>query len=215
MVGLDNLVAYNANVTSTARFYGFTADVEPQDTGVYTNFTNGLSDSQLTSAQATARQSVMSDWLTLHSEAQALLTKAGLEFSSAMPWWLTNYNGESVNVSWPSTSSPYQCVMNYMMPLMNEYIVLSYNTYTSNTISRVQPPAAYASKYYPATKVRAGMDVVIGNGAYVSYGDTPPLNNKAQVLSDASTIESGLASYSSFSGIMIEDWADWNIMFAY
>lgn len=138
-----------------------------------------------------------------------MLAAAKLQFSAAMPFWLAEYYGEPVNVSWPSSSSPNQCVMNYMMPLLNDYVVMSYNTDPNNAASRVATQAKYASEMSPTTAVLAGMDVVVGDGDNVSYGDTAGKDSQAVVLSDMEVIEEDLGGYAAFSGVAINDWAGW------
>ena len=104
--------------------------------------------------------------------------------------------------------------MKYMMPLLDEYVVMSYNTSPSNAASRVAVQAAYASTLPAASRPRVygSMEVSTGVGANVSYGDTAGKNSKAVVMQDMAAMTEALRQHSAFQGIAFHHWSSWQIM---
>jgi hypothetical protein len=221
--GINNLIAYNNAVAANARFFGFQADNEPQDDSGYTSFHSGIEDSALKttagsgvwqSTQAQDREMLMRSWLTIHQTAQQLLHAHGLRFGAAMPFWTESYYGGEVQVSFPTSANTHQGVMKYMMTLLDDYVIMSYNTNPSNAASRVAAQAAYASTLPAASQPRVygSMELTAGVGANISYADTPGKNSKAVVMADMKTIIGILSQYPAFKGMAIEQWSSLEVM---
>ncbi|TKA23029.1 hypothetical protein B0A50_07247 [Salinomyces thailandicus] len=222
--GIDHLIAYNDAVDADARFFGFQADNEPQDAGTYTSFHNGVVDSALSnetgsgtwqSTQAQDREMLMRSWLTIHQIAQQKLQANGLSFGAAMPFWTESYEGTQIRVNFPDSGSSRRGVMEFMMALLDEYVVMSYNTDPANAASRVAAQAKYASTL-PAgqgrPRVLAAMEVTPGVGVRISYGDTEGKNSKGVVLQDREGILGELSQYEAFGGLAIHQWSAWRSM---
>ncbi|RMY13525.1 hypothetical protein D0867_07426 [Hortaea werneckii] len=221
--GIEDLIDYNQAVSANERFVGLQADIEPQDQGAYTTFHNGIPDDGLSTApgsgvwqstEALDREMLMRNWLTIHQSASDLLHRQDLQLSAAMPFWTETYNGSPVQVNFPSSADTRQSVMKFMMPLLDEYIVMSYNTDPANAANRVGAQATYASTL-PAGKrplVYAAMEVSPNVGETVSYGDTSGKNSKSVVLRDKARIEEILGGQEAFAGVAIHHWSAWKDM---
>jgi len=221
--GINNLVAYNCSVTADERFFGFQADIEPQDDGTHTSFHNEIGDSALSTeldsgkwqpTQAQDREMLMRSWITIHRTARETLHAHGLRFGAAMPFWTESYYGGEVQVSYPESSNIRQGVMKYMMALLDEYVVMSYNTSPSIAASRVAVQAAYASTLPVASRPRVygSMEMTTGVGANISYGDTADKNSKAVVIQDMEDMTAMLCEYQAFKGISLHHWSSWQAM---
>ncbi|KAK1048872.1 hypothetical protein LTR74_017430 [Friedmanniomyces endolithicus] len=105
------------------------------------------------------------------------------------------------------------CVMDLVMPCMDEYVVMSYNTDPAKAASRVLEQAKYATKFSledrRMPRVFARMETGKGVGRNTSYGDTPGKESKAAVLNDMLTIERTLQPLSAFGGVLVHHWAAW------
>lgn len=221
--GIENLIGYNCSVRDDERFFGFQADIEPQDHGTHTSFHNEVADSALSNepgsgrwqeTQAQDREMLMRSWITIHQTARGMLHAQGLRFGAAMPFWTESYCDEEVRVSFPGSTDKRQGVMKYMMPLLDEYVVMSYNTSPSNAASRVASQAAYASTLPAASRPRVygSMEVSVGVGANISYGDTAGKNSKTVVMQDMEIMNEMLRQHSAFKGIAFHHWASWQVM---
>jgi hypothetical protein len=221
--GIENLIAYNCSVTADERFFGLQADIEPQDDGTHTTFHNEVADSALSmepgsgtwkSTEAQDREMLMRSWITIHQTARDMLHAQGLNFGAAMVFWLQSYCDEEVRVCFPDGTHKRQGVMKYMMPLLDEYVVMSYNTSPSNAASRVAVQAAYASTLPAASRPRVygSVEVSTGVGANVSYGDTAGKNSKAVVMQDMAVMTEALRYHSAFKGIAFHHWSSWQAM---
>lgn len=157
---------------------------------------------------------LMRSWLTIHQTARGMLHAQGLRFGAAMIFWTQCYCGEEVRVSFPGSTDKRQGVMKYMMPLLDDYVVMSYNTSPSNAASRVAVQAAYASTLPAASRPRVygSMEVSTGVGVNVSYGDTAGKNSKAVVVQDMAAMTEVLRQHSAFKGIAFHHWASWQVM---
>lgn len=156
----------------------------------------------------------MRNWLTIHQTASDLLHQETLQFSTAMPFWTETYNGSPVQVNFSSSADTCQSVMKYMMHLLDEYIVMSYNTDPANAANRVEAQATYASTL-PAGKrplVYAAMEVSPNVGETISYGDTSGKNSKSVVLRDRARIEEILGGHEAFAAVAIHYWTTWRDM---
>jgi hypothetical protein len=223
-LGLEHLVAYNSFAPPDARFFGFQSDIEPQDDGSHTSFHNGLPDSALSTepgsgswqpTQVQDREMLMRSWLDIHQTASAILHAEDLRFGAAMPFWTeAYYDGSEVQVSFPDAGAPRQGVMKYMMRLLDEYVIMSYNTSPENAAGRVEVQAAYASTLPEGERpsVYASMEVTVGVGENVSYGDTAGKNSKGVVMRDMENIVASLGMHSAFGGVAIHQWSSWQVM---
>ena len=205
----DALVGFNARVAADARFAGFHSDMEPQDgQGEGRSlFHNGLADSQLTTAQAADRATLMKDWLTIQSTLNSKMDAAHLLFGASMPSWTDDYYGEEVQVTW---SGVRQGVMKHMMNLVDDYVVMSYNTNPANAANRVVGEVTWADQLASHPRVFAAVETHAGVGVGVSYGDDPAKNSKFAVLADMDAIADDLSQHSSFAGVSIHDWVGWH-----
>ncbi|KAI7155309.1 hypothetical protein KC349_g7051 [Hortaea werneckii] len=221
--GIEDLIDYNHAVSANERFAGLQADLEPQDQGAYTTFHNGIPDDALSTApgsgvwqstEALDREMLMRNWLTIHQTASDLLHRENLQFSAAMPFWTETYYGSPVQVNFPSSTDTRQSVMKYMMPLLDEYIVMSYNTNPANAANRVKAQATYASTLPVGKRPRvyAAMEVSPNVGETVSYGDTSGKDSKSVVLRDRARIEEILSGHEAFAGVAIHYWTTWRDM---
>ena len=136
-----------------------------------------------------------------------------MPFGAAMPFWLHSYEGEPITLPWPNGPQPRRCVMDLIMPLVDEYIVMSYNTNPENAASRIHEQARYASSLLQSgsivPRVLGSLETARDVGVNVSYGDTPDKQSKEAVLKDLNTIECSLEKYPAFSGMAIHHWAAW------
>ena len=215
---VDALIRFNQRVAPTERFVGFQADMEPQDQKSFKpTFHNDFSDSKLSTTgggvwyatQALDREMLMRDWLTIHQTISQRLKRQHLLFGAALVFWTSNFHGSEVQVTFNGVR---QCVMKFMMDFLTDYIVMTYNTDPKNAASRLLPQLIYADTL-PANRrprVYGSMETNVGVGQFVSYGDTPPKNNRTSVMADLVTIESILSSHPSFSGMSLEDWTGWS-----
>jgi hypothetical protein len=221
--GIDNLIAYNCSVTADERFFGLQADIEPQDDSTHTSFHNELADSALSrepgsgkwqDTQAQDREMLMRSWITIHHTARDMLHAQSLHFGAAMPFWTECYCDEEVKVNFPRSTNKRHGVMKYIMSLVDEYVVMSYNTSPSNAASRVAVQAAYASTLPVAVRPRVygSMEVSASVGVNVSYGDTPGKNSKAAVMRDMVIMTETLSQHSAFKGIAFHHWSSWQVM---
>lgn len=220
---IENLIAYNCSVTADERFFGLQADIEPQDVGPYKTFHNDIPDSALSTepftgkwqdTQAQDREMLMRSWLHIHQAARDRLRSRGLCFGAAMPFWMHSYCNEEVRVSFPEDTNARQGVMKYMMPLVDEYVVMSYDTVPSYAAGRVAVQAAYASTLPAALRPRVfgSMEVGAGVGTNVSYADTAGKNSKAVVMRDMEAMVHTLRQHSAFKGIAFHHWSSWQVM---
>lgn len=220
MDGLRGLAEFNSIVEPTARFFGFQADIEPQDNEGHTGFFyNGVAESKLTEDQHIQRDILMHKWLNTMTRASAFLRSYNMPFGAAMPFWLHDYEGEPVTVPWGTgyaeDGSPARtCIMELIMPLLDEYVVMSYNTDPAIAAGRILQQVRYACAQTlegnKAVRVLGSVETAKGAGKDVSYGDTPGKESRAAVLDDISIIEGTLRKYPAFRGMAIHHWAGWD-----
>lgn len=189
------------------------ADIEPQDTSQHDGrFFNGVAESDLNADQLLSRDTLLSKWVDRLSYASQSVRSHGMELGAALPFWLDNYDDEPLTVP-SSTSGGRTRVMELLMPILDEYVLMSYNTNPATAASFVAQQAMYATQQVNAgqamPRVLGGVEVGQGIGSGVSYADTTGKASKAIVLADIGTIENDLSSYPSFSGVAIDHWAAW------
>jgi hypothetical protein len=214
--GIDGMIAYNRQAPPWARFVGFQADVEPQDLkGFRASFHSGIAGSKLSAtgggvwkaSQREDREALLIDWLTIQHKASQKLHGAGLRFGAAMPWWTEDYEGEPLTVDvGGGTRARFSQVV---MGMVDDYVIMSYNTDPLVAADHVAAQAALASALLPNVKVRvsAAIETNRGEGPIVSYGDKPGKQSKAMVLVDMAVIQKALETFPAFAGVSIEDWA--------
>ena len=216
----DALVAFNSRVDFDERFVGFQTDMEPQDgqkgVNLPPSFHNGIADSALNRVaggvkhitQAQDREMLMRDWLNIETIMAKKMHTAGLRLGAAMPSWTSNYYGAEVKVTYNGVR---QGVMKFMMDLVDDYIVMSYNTDPEDAASRVLAQVTYADTLALSRRPRVygALETNLGVGSEISYGDTEGKNSKTAVFADIKIIESILDSQPSFCGINIHDTDGW------
>ncbi|OQN97247.1 hypothetical protein B0A48_16789 [Cryoendolithus antarcticus] len=198
-----DLVAFNENADPDAQFYGYQGG----------RFHNGIAESRLDADQQLSRDTLLRKWIDTLSWASRSVRTNGMQFGAALPFWLHDYEGESLTV--PSTPSADRVsVMNLLMPILDEYVVMSYDTDSAIAASRVVQQAAYASQRLQEgqsmPRVLGAVEVGTGVGSGVSYGDTPGKGSKAVVLRDIESITQSLRLYPAFRGMAIHHWQAWN-----
>jgi hypothetical protein len=205
----DSLVQYNGRVGRAQRFAGFMSDLEPQDGAdpeAPRHFHNGIPDSRLTGPQAVARDALMQDWIAMHETLSRKMRAARLKYAATMVSWADDYHGEEIRASYKGVT---QGVMKHIMPLVDDYVVMSYNTDPRNAAHRVEGEAVYADELAGIQRVFAAVETHRGVGATISYGDTRGKDSPIAVLKDIEAIENLLRSHDSFAGVAIHDWSGW------
>jgi hypothetical protein len=204
------LITFNASVALEERFVGFHADLEPQDgQGVGEPiFHNGIPDSRLSASQAADRMRLLEDWVDLHAVLSRMLRAAGLRYGAALPSWVDDYWGEPVHLV---VGNQRVLVMSRLMPLIDEYVIMSYNTDPQNAVNRVTGELAYADRLDANRRlvILASIETHQGVGMAISYGDDPVKGNRTAALADIQTITHRLSGYTSFGGMAIHDWVGW------
>jgi hypothetical protein len=158
----------------------------------------------------------MLDWITIHQTLSTKMRDAGLKYGAAMSHWIDDYYGEEVKATHKGVR---QGVMKHIMPLLDEYIVMSHNTSPTNAANRLLDATNtffigelhYANTLPLATRprIRAALETHAGVGATVSYGDHATKNSRAAVLADIEIIKGILGGHASFGVIDIHDWVGW------
>jgi hypothetical protein len=213
----DALLAFNAKSAPNERFYGLQADMEPNDiTGFLPTFHNNIPSSALSrtsggvwyATQAQDREMLMENWLQIYATLKSKLQPAGVQLGAAMPSWTDNYFGEPVTCTYKGIT---QGITKHMMAILNDYVIMSYNTNTANAVNRIISQVTYADTLPSASRPRVfgGVETNIEVGSGISYGDTQGKNSRAYVLRDLQTIQSNLSAHPSFCGMSIHDWGGW------
>lgn len=214
----DALIAYNNRVPVNERFIGFHNDMEPQDgQGNFpASFHNDIKDSALDrngggvwqTTQAEDREKLLEDWLTIEETLKDKMQTAGLLLGAAMPSWTDEYYGENVSVTYKGI---HQGVMEAMMGIVDEYVIMSYNTSPRYVADRIRGELTYADTIPLATrpKVYGAIETHAGVGNTVSYADTPNKTSRARALRDALSITYLSKQHASFCGIALHDWLGW------
>jgi hypothetical protein len=208
----DSLVAYNTKVAPNQRFAGFMSDLEPQDGAdaeAPTHFHNGIPDSKLTFQQAAEREALMRDWITMHDTLSDKMHAAGLKYGASMVSWVDDYYGEEVTATYNGVDKG---VMKHIMPLIDDYVVMSYNTDPANAANRLKGELQFADTLTNGPRVYAAVETHTGVGSTISYGDSPTKDSKAAVLNDIKIIDEQLSVSKSFAGVSIHDWVGWELL---
>jgi len=220
MQGLRNLIKFNEDSPESARFHGFQADIQPQDTPVgIGDFHLGVAASKLTPLQQTERDLRMHIWLNCLTQASNFVHSYDMPFGAVIPYWLHAYNGEPVTVTWSTgkraTDKPGRtCMMDMIMPMLDQYVVRSYGTEPAETVTQIMTQVRYACDLvregHKMPTVLGSMETAAGMDVNVSYGDTPEKADKTIVLNDLDRVESVMLKYPSFGGMVLHDWTGWS-----
>ncbi|MEO7162563.1 MAG: hypothetical protein ABI041_06565, partial [Bdellovibrionia bacterium] len=210
------LSTFNSKVNSNSRFAGFYMNMQPQDgqgDEFKTTFHNDLCDSNLDpvsggvwfDSELKDREMLMRDWLLIAQSLRQKMNEAGLRLGAAMPSWTDDYYDEEILVSFNGIR---QGLMKHMMQILNDYVVMSYNTNPRNAANRLKGELAYADTLPVSNRPRVfgGLETHPGSGMNVSYADTAGKNNRTTVIQDIQTIQEILGEHDSFCGINLSDW---------
>ena len=206
---VNALARYNANVNSGERFVGFMSDMEPQDgQGAGASlFHNGIKESALTSIQLADRDRLLTDWLTILQHVHDRAHAAGLRIAASLPSWTDNYYGEPVLANWRNRRED---VTHFLMGLVDDYCIMSYNTNPSNIANQILSKLKYANTLPRPPRVFGAVETHSGVGSGVSYGDTAGKNTRAAVISDLDAVISILnGGNPTFAGMNLHDWEGW------
>ncbi len=208
---VEQLLAYNRSVDVNQRFAGFHLDMEPQDgQGVGEDlFHNGIRQSQLTPQQLRDRDRLLADWIDIHDNVSQVLHDQGLRLGTAVASWMDEYYGEPILAVRRGERRP---VIQFLYPLVDEFVLMAYNTNPSNVISRVLGELKYANTLPNPPKIVAAIETHTGVGINISYGDTPGKAAKDIVVRDLDQIYLMLMDYKAFAGLNIHDWKGWRAL---
>nr|OQO25517.1 hypothetical protein B0A51_04721 [Rachicladosporium sp. CCFEE 5018] len=198
-----DLVVFNELANPDAQFYGYQGG----------RFHNGIAESRLDADQRLSRDTLLRQWVDTLSWTSELVRANDMQFGAALPFWLHDYEGEPLTI--PVTPSDDRvCVMDFLMPILDQYVVMSYNTDPAIAASLVVQQAAYASQQLQEGQnmpsVLGAVEVGTGVGSGVSYGDTLGKASRAVVLKDIEVITQSLSMYPAFRGMAIHHWQAWN-----
>jgi hypothetical protein len=212
---------YNEGCEPEGRFYGFQADIQPQDTPDHADqLQNGTPNAKLTVIQRTQRDILMHKWLNVLTRASNLVRSYGMPFSNVVPWWLHDLEGEEITVPWVSVnedrSTPRTCIMNLIMPLCDEYAIITSATDPGETIKHMMHQLRYACDEarggHPMPRVVGIVSAEKCAGPGASYAETSGKAKKEVVISDMCLVERTLEKYPLFGGMAIRDWVGWNLL---
>lgn len=208
---VEAMLDYNAAVAADERFVGFMSDMEPQD-GQGTGkalFHNGVKESALTADQRTDRDALMADWLSIQQAVRQMLHPYGMRFAASLPFWTDNYFGEPVLATFEGQTRD---VTHFLMHMVDDYCIMSYNTSPLVVESRIASKLRYADTLPRPPRVFGGVETHVGPGERVSYGDDPSKRCKTAVVTDLDAICRALRGYGSFSGMNIHDYHGWAVL---
>lgn len=202
----DAMIAYDQR--NSVPFVGFHSDMEPQDgQGEGQNlFTNGVPQSELSSEQLASRDRILTEWLEIHAHLFEKTKEAGLSYSAAIPSWVDEYKGEPLQATFSGVRRP---LIDHLMPLVSQYVIMSYSTKTSNVINKIAGELRHAD-LLGTRRIVFGLETHAGSGTNISYADTPNKNRRAAVIADLQFIEEHVVSHPSYLGWAIHDWEGWS-----
>ncbi|TKA32542.1 hypothetical protein B0A50_01650 [Salinomyces thailandicus] len=209
MDGMKALAAFNESVAPHARFFGFQANLEPQDNpGQSGRFHNGVPESRLSTEQHTQRDMILHKWLNLITRASALMRSFEIPFGAVMPWWLHDLEGEPVTVPWGASvvDGSRTCIANLVMPLLDEFVVTTASEDPGIVVRRTRHQARYASN---ALLEGHAMPRILANRHELisSANHSEDSKQKESASHKAITaVEKTLSTYPAFGGTVIGDW---------
>ena len=203
----DAMIAFNKR--SPVGFAGFHSDLEFHDGQAEgkNRFHNGIAQSELTPKQRADRDGILGEWLSIHATLMAKMKAANLRYSAAIPSWIDDYEGEPITAIYQGTRKD---LMQHLIPVVQDYVIMSYNTNPANVINRISGELTYADSLRDTRpRILFGLETHAGAGIHVSYADTPSKNTKAAVLADYEAISRMASEHASFAGGAIHDWEGW------
>nr|POE77365.1 hypothetical protein CFP56_09012 [Quercus suber] len=217
MDGLRALIEFNDRSPTEAQFYGLQVVIDLEDGADQTGFfQNGLAASQLDVAQHSLRDMWLHKWLNVHTRASAFMRSYDMPISAAMPYWLTNYEGEPINVNWASATEKTRCIMELIMPLVDEYVVLSCHADPGWIANRTLDALEYASKQvmggHEMPRVVASIDLYFQGRRTGEHIDELPAVPRELVRENMAATEYLLEKYDAFDGMIINDLDAWSSM---
>ncbi|MEO7161608.1 MAG: hypothetical protein ABI041_01690, partial [Bdellovibrionia bacterium] len=159
-------------------------------------------------SQTLDREMLMRDWLQIMQTLKQKMANAGLKLGAAMPSWTDNYYDEEVLVSFNGLR---QGVMKHMMRILDDYVIMSYNTNPKNVARKLIGAITYADSLPVSSRPRVfgGLETHKEVGSTISYADTSGKSNRSSVMKDIQTIQEILGSHESFYGMNLHDWMGW------
>jgi Secretion system C-terminal sorting domain len=218
---INSVIAYNNSSSDNQKFVGIHSDNEPQDNQgePLSSFHDGFKDSSLNTtsggvwktSQAEDREYLMQDWIGMTQQAYVACHANGMKYGQSMVSWLDDYYGEPVYCTYNNQRKK---VMQHIMPYLDDYCIMTYNTNTANVLNRVQGELAYAESLPATSRPRIWLsgETHCGVGAQVSYCDTPGKNTKNTVYSDIATIEASASKFTCYAGYNVHDWEGWKAL---
>ncbi len=204
----DAMISYNKR--NSPPFVGFQSDMEPQDgQGEGKNrFTNGVAQSGLSREQLAARDQILTEWLEIHASLRKKTQQAGVAYGAAIPSWVDEYMGESLQATLSGVRKP---LIDHLMPLVSQYVIMSYSTKPSNVIKKIVGELRRAD-LVGSRRIVFSLETHAGAGMNISYADTPDKKQRAAVLADLKFIEEHVISHPSYLGWALHDWTGWSIL---
>lgn len=205
---IDALIGFNSR--HAVGFVGFHSNLEPQDgQGVGVDlFVNGIPESRLKPDELASRDRILSEWIDLHEQLLRRAAAGGVRYGASMPSWVDDYYGEPVNAL---HGGERRLVLSHILPLVSQYVIMSYNTDPSNVKSRIIGEMDYA-EHYNGSRIMFSLEVHPNVGENISYADTVSKSRRSAVISDLKIIESAFADRSSYLGWSIHDWEGWRML---
>lgn len=203
----DAMIAFNKR--NAVGFVGFHSDVEfPDGQGDGTvRFHNGVAQSKLTAKQSADRDGLLAEWLSMHATLLGKAMATDIIYSAAIPSWVDDYEGEPITAVHQGVRKG---LMQHLMAVVQDYVIMSYNTNPANVISRIGGELEYADSLRELRpRILFGLETHAGAGIHVSYADTPSKGTRAAVLADYEAISHRASEHRSFAGGAIHDWEGW------
>ena len=153
----------------------------------------------------------MSNRLTIYTTIRGKLHADDLRFSAAMTSWTDDYYVEEVKITFNNIR---QGVMKHMMEILDEYIIMSYNTKPQNAVNIIIGEVNYADTLSHNVRSDAYTSIETHKGVWqgISYWDHESKNSKSAAFTDINIIESVLDKNQLFKGVCIHDWEGWKVL---
>ncbi|EMC94657.1 hypothetical protein BAUCODRAFT_25802 [Baudoinia panamericana UAMH 10762] len=206
IAGLRSLGEFNDRSEPCARFHGFQADLQPEDSAGRTGcFHKRVAESRLTQQQHIERTMVLQKLLNLLTRTSNMVHSLDMPFAVAMPFWLQDYEGEPVTVAYTGKHGTRMCVMELIMPVVDEYLVLNHKTEFANVAKFISAPAEYASDMAGSGQ---RMPHVLGSFPVTDSAGQKESHREAivKITKDISSLEAMLQLCPTFAGLALHDW---------
>jgi hypothetical protein len=211
ITSINAVIDYNAGCSNDSqKIYGYHADLEPHDQIVggilRVKWNNGIAQSALNSTQASDRQFICHDWLSIMTTAKNLLSPVGLKLSIAMIHYTDNIGGEPVPCTFQNVT---KLVFEHMLDIVDRMDVMGYSTSPPSAYNRILGELSYADYkwsvngtgplVYCSIQVNS-VGTFGGDGSGITYADTSGKNSKQVVKNDLSTLRSLGSGHPGFGG---------------